>query len=326
MANEITVSEHVQIDGSSGETNQKIVATNVGNQFTGEFRVPIQGETQNICDVFVKKGALEDIEAIDTSELADPGFTLETIATKFNQLLNALKSSSAMLLACLVFGSVAYGDGVDGKAKLREIGANQYVVTNEVDGVFHNWLDSGGLDGKMDATNGIAIGSIKIEPEQPPQGLVGQGNVEITHDTIIFRNTTAAPNTEYKDDGITIGDESYKFDSSTNGVARLKDVDAATNTIYKAISNDFVRMADLQDGITFNTMTVTNLTIDGKQPSLEGHTHTIDEMTDLTGLYSIPGAEQAATNCINAIQSAHTISEIKDALVDFLGNFKKPQN
>ena len=141
MANETGVSEYLKVDEGSRSTSQKIVASNEMNQFTGEFRIPIQGETQNIRDVFLRKDAVDEIEAIDTSELEDPGFTLETIATKFNQLLNALKSSSAMLLACLVFGSVAYGDGVDGKAKLREIGANQYVVTNEVDGVFTSWRD-----------------------------------------------------------------------------------------------------------------------------------------------------------------------------------------
>ena len=141
MANETGVSEYLKVDEGSRSTSQKIVASNERNQFTGEFKISDQGETKDIRDVFLRKDAVDEIEAIDTSD-DGPGFTMDTLAQKFNQLLTALKSSSAMLLACLVFGGVAYGDGVDGKAKLRYIGANQYVVTNEVDGVFNAWKNT----------------------------------------------------------------------------------------------------------------------------------------------------------------------------------------
>ena len=87
---------------------------------------------------------------------------------------------------------------------------------------------------------------------------------------------------------------------------------------------DYVRLSDLQDGISFNTMTVTNLTINGKHPSLEGHAHTVSEIDDLQGLWSIPGAETAATNAIAQIQAAQNDTEVKAALIQFLNNFKKP--
>ena len=102
--------------------------------------------------------------------------------------------------------------------------------------------------------------------------------------TIITHESISIGDAVYREEGITYNGETYEFNSDTNGLARLKDVVASTN----------------------------NITI------------TTSQVTDLTGLYSIPGAEQAATNCINAIQSAETISEIKTALVDFLNTFKKP--
>ena len=40
-------------------------------------------------------------------------------------------------------------------------------------------------------------------------------------------------------------------------------------------------MSDLQEGISFNTMNVTNLTINGRHVSLEGHRH---NATDIDGL------------------------------------------
>ena len=56
---------------------------------------------------------------------------------------------------------------------------------------------------------------------------------------------------------------------TTNGVALPINAKAVEIPLQ-----DYVKLADLQEGITFNTMNVTNLTINGKQPSLEGHTHT----------------------------------------------------
>ena len=65
------------------------------------------------------------------------------------------------------------------------------------------------------------------------------------------------------------GEENVITSITTNGVAlpiNDKTVDIPLG--------DYVKMSDLQEGISFNTMNVTNLTINGKHPSLEGHTHT----------------------------------------------------
>lgn len=42
--------------------------------------------------------------------------------------------------------------------------------------------------------------------------------------------------------------------------------------------NEYVKISELQEGIRFNTMEVTNLTVNGKQVSLEGHTHTVEDV------------------------------------------------
>lgn len=53
-------------------------------------------------------------------------------------MLNALKGIAPLILI-LCGASVVFGADPVGKAKLRYIGANQYVVTNEVDRVFKTW-------------------------------------------------------------------------------------------------------------------------------------------------------------------------------------------
>ena len=62
---------------------------------------------------------------------------------------------------------------------------------------------------------------------------------------------------------------------TTNGVAL-----PINNKTVDIPLQDYVKLSDLQDGITFGTMTVSNLTINGKKPSLEGHVH--DDKLDAT--------------------------------------------
>ena len=171
------------------------------------------------------------------------------------------------------------------------------------------------LDGKLDATNGVAFGDFKVYPM--PSGIVGQTHTIITHESISIGNV------EYKEDGITYNDESYEFGSDTNGIARLKDVHSATNGLYQTITNEFVKMADLQDGITFDTMTVSNLTINGKKPSLEGHTHTVSEIDGLDS-YKNPTISAAALVAIDGIVNAEDIATIKSSLTNFLHQFVIP--
>ena len=101
--------------------------------------------------------------------------------------------------------------------------------------------------GKLDATNGVAYVDFKVYPTNETISL---SHLILTHESMSIGNTSWV---EYKQDGITYNDETYKFNDTTNGIVRKKDLDA------------YVRLEDLQDGITFDTMNVTNLTVDGKQ-------------------------------------------------------------
>lgn len=98
---------------------------------------------------------------------------------------------------------------------------------------------------------------------------------------------------------------------TTNGTA----FSVSGGTVTIPLDN-YVRIDELQQGINFNTMSVTNLTINGRKPSLEGHTH---------NLWEIPGAEVAATNAIAQINAASDLPGVKAALIEFLNNFKKPE-
>lgn len=86
---------------------------------------------------------------------------------------------------------------------------------------------------------------------------------------------------------------------------------------------DYVKLEDLQDGITFDNLNANSLTVDGKDVSLVGHKHVVSDIDDLNGLWSIPGAEAAATNATKKIESATSIQEIKDATIEFLSAFKR---
>ena len=98
---------------------------------------------------------------------------------------------------------------------------------------------------------------------------------------------------------------------------------SATNGLYQTITNEFVKLADLQEGITFDTMTVSNLTINGKQPSLEGHTHTVSEIDGLDS-YKNPTISAAALVAIDGINNAEDIATIKSSLTNFLHQFVIP--
>ena len=211
------------------------------------------------------------------------------------------------------------------------------------------------LDGKLDATNGVAFGDLKVYPM--PSGTVGQTHTIITHESISIGNV------EYKEDGITYNGESYEFGSDTNGLARFKDIPTIStngvvvapdanknvnitipspgegNVIESITTNgvalpvngksveiplqDYVKLSDLQDGITFDNMTVSNLTINGKKPSLEGHTHTVSEIDGLDS-YKNPTISAAALTAIDGIVNAEDIATIKSSLTNFLHQFVIP--
>jgi len=97
-------------------------------------------------------------------------------------------------------------------------------------------------------------------------------------------------------------------------------VHSATNGLYQTMTNEFVKLVDLKDGITFDTISVTNLTIDGKKPSLEGHTHAVSEIDGLDS-YKNPTISSAALEAINGINNSEDISAIKSSLTNFLHQF-----
>ena len=72
------------------------------------------------------------------------------------------------------------------------------------------------------------------------------------------------------------GEENVITSITTNGVALPINGKAVDIPL-----GDYVKMSDLQEGISFNTMNVTNLTINGRHVSLEGHRH---NATDIDGL------------------------------------------
>ena len=178
-----------------------------------------------------------------------------------------MKFASILVASIALLGIAAFGEN-EGKAQFGDIPTDHYVVTQEVDSVFTSWTNGQDiafnnsspdkfkigdqtlgqiLDGKIDATNGVAYVDFKVYPTNETISL---SHLILTHESMSIGNTSWV---EYKEDRITYNDETYEFSSDTNGIARLKDLDA------------YVRLEDLQDGITFDTMNVTNLTVDGKQ-------------------------------------------------------------
>lgn len=126
---------------------------------------------------------------------------------------------------------------------------------------------------------GISTNGVAITPDENRRvNLVipspGEGNLI---ESITTNGVSTTINNKTVD--ITIpapGDANVIESITTNGVAlpiNGKTVDIPLG--------DYVKLSDLQDGITFDTMSVSNLTVNGKQVSLEGHTH---QASDIEGL------------------------------------------
>ena len=141
-----TTKKYISVDAANDTTNDTIKMQNPNNEVHGTlYTKDSNNQQKDIREIFIKKDALENIDEIDVSEDSDPGFNIETIAERFNQMLNALKGTVPLILF-LCGSSMAFGANTDGKAKLRNIGANQYVVTNEVDNVFQEWRNATNFD------------------------------------------------------------------------------------------------------------------------------------------------------------------------------------
>ena len=185
-------------------------------------------------------------------------------------------------------------------------------------------------------TNGVAVAlNGKIANIVIPAP--GEGNLI---ESITVNGGSALPiNNKNVDITIPAGGDANVIESiKTNGIALAvtdKAVDIAipapgdmnviesitTNGIALAVNNKVVDIAipapgdaNLIETVKTNgvALTITDKAVDIAVPPA------------ITALYDIPGAEIAATNAIQRINDAQDISEIKSALTDFLGNFKKP--
>lgn len=203
-----TTKKYISVDAADDTTNETIKMQNPDNEVHGILYTKDSNDQQkDIRDIFVKKDALAGIEEIDVSEDADPGFNIETIAEKFNQMLNALKGTVPLILF-LCGASMAFGANTDGKAKLRNIGANQYVVTNEVDGIYAADMKNAtygikaGYGSRVDVPDlldrwqSIAIGpytsTTDYFPDEPNKYFPGNGySVDFSGPTVAFRNSVA---------------------------------------------------------------------------------------------------------------------------------------
>ena len=102
---------------------------------------------------------------------------------------------------------------------------------------------------------------------------------------------------------------------------------------------NYVKLAELQEGVQFGTLEATSLKIDGQDVSLVGHKHGASDITNLSEVVSakISGlaseefvtnkmneyvkksdVSSAAQTAITGINDATTIEEIKIALTNFL--------
>lgn len=155
-------------------------------------------------------------------------------------------------------------------------------------------------------TNGVAVAlNGKIANIVIPAP--GDGNVI---ESITVNGGSALPiNNKNVDITIPAGGDANVIESiKTNGVA-LAVTDKAVDIAIPAPGD-----ANLIETVKTNgvALTITDKAVDISVPPA------------ITALYDIPGAEIAATNAIQRINDAQDISEIKSALMDFLGNFKKP--
>ena len=78
--------------------------------------------------------------------------------------------------------------------------------------------------------------------------------------------------------------------TSASGIVQLNDTLTSTSTTLAATANavkqlndkfdDYVLLSDLEDGLNVDDIEAKSVTIDGKVPSLEGHTHSIEDIED----------------------------------------------
>lgn len=289
-----TTKKYISVNAADDTTNDTIKMQNPDNEVHGILYTKDSNDQQkDIRDIFVKKDALAGIEEIDVSEDADPGFNIETIAEKFNQMLNALKGTVPLILF-LCGASMAFGANTDGKAKLRNIGANQYVVTNEVDGIYASDMKNAtygikaGYGSRVDVPyllnrwQSIAIGpytsTTDYFPDEPNKYFVGGGySVDFAGPTVAFRDSVA----------IGAGAQARSQVSVAIGVRAMTDGLHGTNGIYSSF-----RTANL---VVRTVTDQTNAVVSVETNRLDDTIHTFDH-----GMYeSVPYGREGYNTASN---------------------------
>ena len=122
-----------------------------------------------------------------------------------------------------------------------------------------NLLESGvvktALDGKLDNQSGV------IQNSHLSTGCIKNGN--------ILDNQIKVSK---------LSSESFDDEPTTNSKNLL--TSGAIKNALDSVVEGYVKMEDLVDGLQVNEISAKDITIDGKKPSTEGHTHVVDDITD----------------------------------------------
>lgn len=194
------------------------------------------------------------------------------------------------------------------------------------------------LDGKLDATNGVAFGDLKVYPM--PSDTIGQPHVIITHESI---SIGVGGGVEYKENEISYNGETYEFSSDTNGIARLKDIptistngvaiapDSSKNinidipapgegNVIETIKTNGVAVAISNKEVDIAIPTVPDISGLATKQEVSELTITTAKVTDLDS-YKNPTISAAALVAIDGINNAQDIATIKSTLTNFLQQF-----
>jgi len=134
----MSAKKYIAVNVENDTTSDKICMVNPDNEVCGTLKTADANQEQrDIREIFLRKDVLDDVSDIDVSDEGE-GFTILDLANKFNEMLRAMKSSSVVALAIMLLAGSATSAPI-GMAKLKTIGANQYVVTQEIEQAFWNF-------------------------------------------------------------------------------------------------------------------------------------------------------------------------------------------
>lgn len=254
---------------------------------------------------------------------------------------------------------------------MGDISAKTYVVTNEVDPVFSSWIQ--GTELALTNYTDVVIGQVTGTSEDI--GLVARNNsivlavkrdmeeIDATEGSITF----AADKIQLGPlDSIYVGNQTLSDLLSTSGGENgdknvIEEIQVNGNKVEpqnKVVNitvpstdglvskqyvddelTNYVKLAELQEGIEFGTLEAKSFKIDGQDVSLVGHKHDASDITNLPEVISTQIAglasetfvtnkmseyvkksdvSSSAQTAITGINNAATIEEIQVALTNFL--------